>query len=281
MPKSASLRLDDLRAIHELVGECRELGDAASLWQGHFAAGLAGMIDADMIGCGEVTDLLADDLPRILGMTEWGWENGFNVDGWRESCRLFESHPDLAFNPTFRKYLGRVKDGADGECQSRTDLTDDRDWYRAWAYEHIVRVIGADHCMWCFRGLSLSPGDHFGLTPGRAAGRPDFSTREKAIVREAIASIGKLIGGPLARFEEPSPTDLPLRLREVLRCLLEGDADKQVASRLGISRMTVNSHTKSLYRHFGVQSRAELLARWVRRGWGLHAAWSTTKTPSM
>jgi DNA-binding CsgD family transcriptional regulator len=54
-------------------------------------------------------------------------------------------------------------------------------------------------------------------------------------------------------------------VRQVLRALLEGDGDKQIARRLGLTRYTVNQYVKSLFRHFGVQSRAELLARWVRR----------------
>ena len=37
----------------------------------------------------------------------------------------------------------------------------------------------------------------------------------------------------LARFGEPSPSDLPPRAREVLRCLLEGDTDARVANYLG------------------------------------------------
>jgi DNA-binding CsgD family transcriptional regulator len=43
---------------------------------------------------------------------------------------------------------------------------------------------------------------------------------------------------------------------------------------LSISRYTVNQYTKIVYRHFGVQGRAELLARWVKRGWGARCAWA-------
>ena len=60
----------------------------------------------------------------------------------------------------------------------------------------------------------------------------------------------------------------------MLKYLLDGDGDKQVAARLGISAFTVNGHTKVIHAHFGVQGRAELLARWVRRGWGNRAAWA-------
>lgn len=82
------------------------------------------------------------------------------------------------------------------------------------------------------------------------------------------------LGGPLARFDEPVPGDLAPLARRVLRCFLEGDTDKQVAQRLGLTRHTVNGYAKVIFRHFGVGSRAELLARWVRRGWGNRFAWA-------
>ena len=48
----------------------------------------------------------------------------------------------------------------------------------------------------------------------------------------------------------------------VLRLLLEGLSEKEVASRLHISVHTVHSHAKNIYRVIGVHSRAELLARY-------------------
>ena len=71
---------------------------------------------------------------------------------------------------------------------------------------------------------------------------------------------------PLPARPVPAPADdLSPRAAEVLRHLLDGDGEKQVARRLGLSRHTVHGHVKVLYRRFGVSSRAELLARHVRR----------------
>jgi DNA-binding CsgD family transcriptional regulator len=47
--------------------------------------------------------------------------------------------------------------------------------------------------------------------------------------------------------------------------LLEGDSEKQVAARLGISPVSVHDYVKALYRYFGVNSRGELMAYFVRR----------------
>ena len=36
-----------------------------------------------------------------------------------------------------------------------------------------------------------------------------------------------------------------------------------------LSPATVNEYTKRIYRHFRLTSRAEFLARWIRRRWGI------------
>ncbi|MFI6642786.1 LuxR C-terminal-related transcriptional regulator [Streptomyces sp. NPDC050504] len=55
------------------------------------------------------------------------------------------------------------------------------------------------------------------------------------------------------------------RERTVIEQVLEGQAAKQIARRLGLSPHTVNDHFKSVYRKTGVGSREELLA-WLLRG---------------
>ena len=55
------------------------------------------------------------------------------------------------------------------------------------------------------------------------------------------------------------------RQRQTLELLLAGNAEKQIAGRLNISRHTVHVYVKSLYKRFDVNSRSELLAKWVRQ----------------
>lgn len=57
---------------------------------------------------------------------------------------------------------------------------------------------------------------------------------------------------------------LPPRQRQTLLQLLAGDSEKQIAHKLGLSRNTVHTYVKSVYRHFEVNSRGELLARFVQ-----------------
>jgi DNA-binding NtrC family response regulator len=56
------------------------------------------------------------------------------------------------------------------------------------------------------------------------------------------------------------PEGLSPRMRQTLEHLLAGASEKEVAVQLGLSSHTVHDYVKKLYRHFGVSSRAELLA---------------------
>lgn len=55
------------------------------------------------------------------------------------------------------------------------------------------------------------------------------------------------------------------RAGETLAGLLEGLSEKQIASRLGISKNTVHTYVKAVYATFHVSSRSELLAIWIGR----------------
>jgi DNA-binding CsgD family transcriptional regulator len=44
-----------------------------------------------------------------------------------------------------------------------------------------------------------------------------------------------------------------------------GRTESQIAKRMRVSYHTVHSHTMAVYRHFGVRSRAQLMARWMKR----------------
>ena len=267
MARSASLRLQDLRAIHCIVGECREMGDDPMVWRRHWLDGVAQLAGAGLANHLETAGGWGG---RCVGVADWGWEGGLDRRPWVVIFAELERVGPM-FAPMIEPYRAAA-DRIDGAALSRPDLLGDDDWYRS-AYFDLHRQVGCDVMLYSYRPLD-EPGEMSGVILTRPMGERDFSARQKAIVAEAHAQIAPLLGGPLARFVEPAPSQLPPRRRQVLRCLLEGDGNKQVAARLGISRHTANEHTKAIFRHFDVASRAELLARWVRRGWGARCAWT-------
>lgn len=265
MSRTGSLRAADVRAIHELVGECRDLGDDARTWRHHFAAGLGRLVGAGLAISAEMGPCVYGPR-RDLGTIVWGWENGFDPTGWMQMLTGFQRDP--MYNPLMNAYIARLPRQT-GECLARTDLIADRDWYPSAYYGEVHRLLGADATLTCFRLMPGVEDEYNEVFLARTVGERDFTSRQKAVVGEAVAAIGRLVGGKLSRFAEPAPSGLPPRTRQVLRCLLEGDGDKQIAARLAISPLTVNVHTKVIFKHFGVNSRTELLARWIRRHWGI------------
>ena len=265
MSTSARLRASDHRDLARLSHECRDPGDDPVGWRMYLAARLARLTGCALVSVVE-SGLAADE--SATGATcEWGWENGFDRSAGEMVLAKLARNP--LYNPMVGPYLSTA-DREDGVCLSRHDLVSDARWYRS-AYYGDYRECGGDATLLCCR--QLGDGLRSGLVLIRLSGEPDFGPRQKAIAREANALIAPLIGGPLARFGEPSPAALPPRVRQVLRCLLEGDSDKQIAARLGLSRFTVNEYTKRAYRHFRAAGRTELLARWISRGWGNRFAW--------
>ena len=86
--------------------------------------------------------------------------------------------------------------------------------------------------------------------------------RRRQLVADLCRLVGESVGaGRARRSTVPSNDALPRRQDQTLQHLLQGDSEKQVAQKLSLSRHTIHVYVKALYRHYGVSSRAELLAK--------------------
>lgn len=103
-----------------------------------------------------------------------------------------------------------------------------------------------------------------GAARNRGLGERVFSPHERDLLAFVQAELGRLLGEAPPGATDPAIARLSPRLRQTFACLIEGDSEKQVAARLGLSHATVHQYVTALYRHFAVQSRAQLLA-WVIR----------------
>lgn len=267
MAKSSHLRGEDVRSIGRVVGECRELGDDARTWREHLLAWAARTAGAPVANEYEAR---TESPAAIGGVTGWGWErSGLEIEYWLVLNEIFVQR-GFDYNPMIPAYFAAAGRG-EGPGLSRPDLVPDPEWYGTEYFQLYHGPSRADVMMYSI--LPQPNGMSMGVVLVRPRGERDFSRRAKAVVGTAHALIAPLVGGALAGYSEPSPSDLSPRTRQVLRCLLEGDSDKQIATRLGMARNTVNHYAKRIFAHFGVRSRPELLARWIRRGSGGRFAW--------
>ena len=95
--------------------------------------------------------------------------------------------------------------------------------------------------------------------------------RRRRLVADLCRLVGMSVGAELAPDNPPTKTpfratqELAPRLAQTLELLLNGASEKQAAGQMNLSRHTVHSYVKALYRVYGVSSRAELLARHLKR----------------
>ena len=194
---------------------------------------------------------------QVMQVVDVGWES----DAERQSFHGFLQTEGLETEPIvcqIQRLPGRLI------TRTREQVIDDRDWYGSLHHD-FRRPCRIDHCVISF----YRPNDRqpiSSITVHRALGARPFSRRERWMIHLLHEELGPQIGEELAGASEPSASDLSPRLRETLRHLLQGASEKEAAAKIGLSRATVHEYVTSLYRHFDVRSRGELLAYWLTRG---------------
>jgi DNA-binding CsgD family transcriptional regulator len=140
----------------------------------------------------------------------------------------------------------------------------DKAWHRSPTFNERHRPAGLDDYI---MSIAASPDGRIynSVWLHRAVGEPAFGRRERWVVQFVHGEIGRLIGRALAAPDEPTFVGLSARHLRTLERLLAGDSEKIAAAELGLSVATVHEYVRDIYGHFGVRSRAELLARFVGR----------------
>lgn len=235
------LRLREVREIGRLVGECRDPGHSPALWLRHALEGLSRLFDATVAYGGEALRLRDGNAAiRVLSACAVGTEAS-------PSCWL-------SGDPLLRVLLSRRRRLV--TC-TRRELVSNWEWSRHRRSTQLDdELISVHH---------TSPEAISVLSLHRRVGAPDFSARERRLLGLFHGELGRLVGGPLISAAAPYLAGLSPRLRQTLACLLDGDCEKQVAARLALSHATVHQYIKTLYRHFGVHSRAELMVHAMKR----------------
>ena len=259
MSKSQRLRLREVRNVFRLIGECRELGADPNGWWLHLLQGAARLTGAQVGVGGEIR--ITPDGPQMLRPIDFGWAG----ERERASFLRYQAENCLASDHLFARFVERLRRA--GRVTVRRDqLIPDSEWYRSVHFNEYVRVCGIDHNLVSLHAASqVAPASLSLINVYRSPGERAFDRRSLRLVHLLQRELCPRIGRQLASAREPSAADLAPRARETLQCLLDGDSAKQAASRLRISHETVNQYVKTIYRHFGVNSRGELLALWARR----------------
>lgn len=264
MSKSHRPSFNETQRLTRLVCECIELGTDPLLWRRHLAHGLTQLIPETVALVyemqpptasresgenGHATDAGAGLNPTLI---DYGWTD----EGAREAFHAYLASGDAAENPL----LGVVMSRDDAHLEtSAFEVEPAPVWHANPVADYMVAArVEFD----CLTHASLrSSNRREVLTLHRHLGSAAWSKRERVLARLLFRSLQPHLGSPLSPIGEPSVLDLPPRALVVLDGFLRGLSSKQVAAERDLSIHTVNEYAKLIHRHFGLQSRGELLAR--------------------
>lgn len=112
--------------------------------------------------------------------------------------------------------------------------------------------------------LGVPDGAFAGLLPAGAAPAQLDAALRAVVAGLCVRPSSPAPAGFAALAEEPGPALTPREI-EVLTALADGLGNKAAARRLGISPHTVKFHIESLFRKLGAATRAEAVAKGLRR----------------
>jgi len=256
MANSAQLRMEDVRAAFRLIGECRELGREPSRWRSHMLDGLCKLVGAQ-VGMHLQFDRFGTAAERLVEPLATGFTDDSDRARWVQYQRDNDYRRDL-----FRL---RFYDGFTGALRTRSlaSVIEPHEWYRSRDFTEYVGACRLDDRITTSLRLPQHPAwrvQSIGLLRARSDGK--YKSRDIQLVHLFHEELAPLVGRQLALPDtEDGKEPLPPRLQQVLACLLQGDGEKQIAARLGLSQHTVNRHVQRLYRRYEVRSYRELMFR--------------------
>lgn len=145
----------------------------------------------------------------------------------------------------------------------RAALVDDTTWEGSWLYREVLQPLRIEDRLVGSFPVSPTAESYFALD--RASGDSPFDERARDVLRLFLAGCPHFhveqlrVRGLLDGTKCLSP-----RERSVLKLLLTEMTEREMADALSLSYHTIHEYVISVYRKFGVHSRAELTARWLR-----------------
>ena len=144
---------------------------------------------------------------------------------------------------------------------TRRQAVVDQDWFASAHRRELREPLGLGSTLYIKIHAQLIDRTTI-VTLIREQGEPPFSERDAYLTDLCLSEMAWPFTADI-NVVDPRIEGLQPRLKKVMRHLLEGDSEKQVALKLKLSPHTVHEYVKDLYAELGVCSRGELLAQYV------------------
>ncbi|APR81325.1 Transcriptional regulator, LuxR family protein [Minicystis rosea] len=245
--RSDWIGIEDMRAMFRLEGELGELSRDLEEQRRHALQGIVALVGAQ-VGVWGIFRGLKGEGGAIREAVHLGW-------GGERERELYVDYLDKGQDQWPDPCIPHVAKALDQPVGTfvRGQLMSHGAWYREEHVQRYRRAAGIDAFI---HSVRVHGDAGYVISIHRAWGQRPFTERERRLLdlfhRESRALL-------------PRAPALPPQLDKTLRALLRGLSEKQVAAELGLSPHTVHEYARTLYRRFGVTSRAELFAKILER----------------
>ncbi|WP_306119087.1 MULTISPECIES: hypothetical protein [unclassified Roseitalea] len=250
---------DDIRAVYGALDRCLQYGVDPFGWRMQLCIELAALSDAQVTLCGEVAAIWDDERAMVRHMVDHGWPSPeaqshfvrYQIDGANRRDPM-------------RRALDTLR--SDVVVAACSQLIEVRTYRQSDIYRQYMAPAGIGDIMTAITAIGEVAEDRWNLaTCMRPADAAPFSGRDRQRLGLIAAELRGLAGNRLADATSPvaSLTD---RHRQALGALLAGAREADAAATIGVRPGTFHGYVQSLYRTFGVSSRAELHSRFYGSG---------------
>ncbi len=276
-PGGDALAPREVVSLLHLLGILGTLRNDPRHWRQELLHGITQILPAAAAAAFTLKNVQADEPPVVFAL----FDAGFHSESQRLAfLREFNAAPFA--DPFSRRMLERfLAQHPDTLTCLRSDLVDPGAWAADAHVRFHRRPTGMGDCL-----LSLQRGGEHGTVyallalrtvvcePAEGGASPgidmraaaSFTARERLLLDTLHRGLDWLYRAEEAAHRLDHASALRPRLRQTLEYILRGDTERQVAEIMALSIHTVHDYVKSLYLHFGVSSRTELLARWIQSG---------------
>ena len=244
----------DARALVRLIGEVAALPGGHARKKRYLMDGLCQLIGADAWAWG-LSCRRDPSLPEVNVSIMHG---GFSEESFARFLQALE-HPDMVVFAS--KFYTKLKKKNTHLTRLRDQVTEDAAFERSEAHA-LWKAADIGSLIMSHRPLDDRSCSALGFY--RRHARLKFTPRESRITHIVLTEVAWLheLGWPEDRgVQVPA---LSRRERLTLNLLISGTNQKVIASQMGISPNTLRDYVKSVYRHFGVHSQAELMHRFFQ-----------------
>lgn len=253
-----TLTTAEVQKLLRLLGSLYDRSAQPALWKERLLGGLCRLVGGSAGLCALAGDVLPGRRWRYQQVTQLGWGQGAApaaLGDWLAGSAPPDPMEAMVGRRPLRSTLTRT----------RAQVIEDEAWQASAHRQQVRRPLGVDECIYSLQPLSR-PGWASVLSLHRPWGqhRP-FTAHDALLVHLVHFELSGFFERELAIAQKLATSNgqLTPRMRQTLDLLLGGASEKKAAAALGLSPNTLHVHVRSLYRHFHVNTRAELLSQFL------------------